>query len=364
MKSLYLFVLSAVVASLCASCLVNEADRDNPLDPASENFIGYEIPIVSAPPQGMSYTVYWTDVGAANYRIEESLTTDFSNPVSHTVGGCSYRFTHGNLGLNYYYRVSTVTGNKKITWSNSVAVKAMASPWETMGNEYAALPKGSVAMGSNMGAADEKPVHTVTLSPFEIGRFEITQGQYVAVMGINPSSVKGDDSLPVEQVSWPDAAAFCNALSRQAGLTECYDETTGTCDYTKNGFRLPTEAEWEYACRAGTSTLYNTGDGESDLDRAGWHYGNSGMTIHPAGSKASNTWGLFDMHGNLWEWCSDWYGGYSSGGTTDPTGAAAGEKRVIRGGSAYNGSCYSTDRNSNLPSTGGHDIGFRIVRRP
>ena len=146
-----------------------------------------------------------------------------------------------------------------------------------MGNDYSAGKTGDPA---NRYYSDEQPVHRVTLSAFQMGETEITQAQYRAVTGTNPSSVVGDD-LPVTNVSANEAVAFCNKLSLSAGLAPCYDEKTGKCDFTKNGFRLPTEAEWEYACRAGTTTLFSSGSTAASLDRAGWHIGNSGGKVRP-----------------------------------------------------------------------------------
>src|SRR3990172_1474954 len=130
------------------------------------------------------------------------------------------------------------------------------------------------------------------------------------MMGFNPSLMAGDERRPVDQVSWYDAVEFCNRLSEIAGLNPSYDINNRSCIFTRNGYRLPTEAEWEYACRAGTTTRYYSGNSESDLARVGWYRLNSDGTTHPAAQKEPNAWGLFDMHGNVWEWCNDWMGNY------------------------------------------------------
>lgn len=190
--------------------------------------------------------------------------------------------------------------------------------------------------------------HRVRLtSAFLMGTTEVTQGQWLTVMGNNPSHFKGDD-LPVEWVSWEEAVEFCRKLSEKEGKE----------------YRLPTEAEWEYACRAGTTTEYSSGDGEDALKRVGWYSDNSGGKTQPVGQKQANAWGLYDMHGNVWEWCNDWYGGvYPNGEVTDPTGPATGSYRVIRGGS-WGGTprhCRSAIRLHDSPGSRGSGYGFRVV---
>ena len=230
------------------------------------------------------------------------------------------------------------------------------------------VPSGSFQMGSNyIGYLNEEPIHTVTLSSFSIDVTEITQGQYKAIMGLNPAYFSGDDNLPVEQVSWWDAIKFCNTLSLKTGFQQCYNESTGDCDFAKNGFRLPTEAEWEYACRAGTLTNYYTGDSDNDLLRAGWYSDNSNSKTNAVAQKVPNAWGLYDMHGNVCEWCYDWYGNYSSNSVTNPTGASQidSNSRTIRGG-GWNYiavECRSTNRSSySKPENKLNNLGFRVVR--
>jgi formylglycine-generating enzyme required for sulfatase activity len=193
----------------------------------------------------------------------------------------------------------------------------------------------------------------VTLTqPFELGVYEVTQEQYEQVMGTNPSNFKGSQN-PVEQVSWDDAVEFCRKLSalpaeKKAGYL----------------YRLPTEAEWEYACRAGTTTKYSFGDSDSALGDYAWYGENSGRTTHPVGGKKPNPWGLYDMHGNVFEWCQDWHGDYPSRSVTDPTGAAVGSFRVYRGGCWLNfsGLCRSAIRNWDSPDYRFDDLGFRVLR--
>ena len=229
--------------------------------------------------------------------------------------------------------------------------------------EMVPLPGGSFTMGNANGNADEKP-RAVTVSPFLIDRCEVTQGEYAALTGANPAKFKGD-TLPVECIRWHDAARFCNARSRKEGLKPCYDEKTWECDFAADGYRLPTEAEWEYACRAGSAEALPKGD----LKQYAWMRSNSAEKTHPVGSLKPNAWGLFDMYGNVAEWCNDWYAPELAGGT-DPRGAAKGEKRVLRGGSWKDRPkrISASFRDKDDPATAdicqGYDnYGFRCVRR-
>jgi formylglycine-generating enzyme required for sulfatase activity len=217
------------------------------------------------------------------------------------------------------------------------------------------------------GGTFQRENNNITVSSFYMGKYEVTQKEYQEVMGTNPSNFKGDN-LPVECVSWFDAVEYCNKRSQWEGLTPAYtisgsgDNRTVTWNRSANGYRLPTEAEWEYACRAGTTTAYNTGDTISD--NTGWYSANSDSKTHEVGKKPANAWGLYDMHGNVVEWCWDWYGDYSNGAQTDPTGASSGSYRVGRGG-YWGGSAAlvrSTFRGSGEPGAQVRNIGFRLAR--
>lgn len=186
------------------------------------------------------------------------------------------------------------------------------------------IPAGTFVMGSPPGEAKTEQEsamekqHQVTISqPFYMGKFEVTQAQFQKVMGANPSLSKGDD-LPVHNMTWQDAEEFCRRLSMQVGRTA----------------QLPTEAQWEYACRAGTTTAYHSGDRIADLDRVGWHGGNSGRKLHSGGEKTPNAWGLYDMHGNVREFVRDFYDPSPRGDATDPTGPKDGDPKnhVVKGG--------------------------------
>jgi formylglycine-generating enzyme required for sulfatase activity len=218
---------------------------------------------------------------------------------------------------------------------------------------------------------DEGPQTTVTISRgYWMGKYEVTQQEYIDVTGLsNPSNIKPptyteDLNRPVERVSWNDAISYCAALTtqeRNAGrITSGYE------------YRLPTEAEWEYACRAGTTTRFSYGDdpGYFQLELFGWYIDNSdtgsGIMTHPVGQKFPNPWGLYDMHGNVFEWCQDWYGNYPGGSVTDPTGLGSGSIRVFRGGGwFYRGwSCRSAGRYGRGPTIADGLVGFRVVLAP
>jgi len=213
--------------------------------------------------------------------------------------------------------------------------------------DMASIPSGEFQMGSTSsdGDPDEQPVHTVRITKgFWLGKTEVTQGLWQAVMGSNPSYFGYGDNYPVEMVSWDDCQTFITKLNQLVGGTP---------------FRLPTEAEWEYACRAGT-----TGDRYGDLDSiAWWYYNNSGNSTQPVGQKQPNAFGLYDILGNVWEWCQDWYGPYAAGYQTDPPGAASGTYRVFRGGDCYSDTKFarSAYRGGDYSSSREHSLGFRLA---
>lgn len=259
--------------------------------------------------------------------------------------------------------------------SNEIDITIITS--KTSPNEMILIPAGTFQMGNTgayWGVIDEKPIHTVTISrAFYMSKYEITQSQYLAVMGNNPSYFIGDN-LPVERVTWYNAVGFCNALSQLEGKTPCYtiNGADVTCNYEANGYRLPTEAEWEYACKAGATTDFYSGslihekDSPIDpyLDTIGWYWGNANRTTHTVGQKQPNAFGLYDMSGNVFEWCWDWYSSYSSTAVTDPIGALSGAERSARSGSrtCYAYCCRSTFRGHSNPVNSFDDTGFRIVR--
>jgi formylglycine-generating enzyme required for sulfatase activity len=225
---------------------------------------------------------------------------------------------------------------------------------------------GTFQMGSTNGNSNEKPVHTVTVKSFYMGRTEVTQKEWREVMENNPSAFKGDN-LPVENISWYEAVEYCTKLSLKEGLTPAYRGSGDAiaCDFNASGYRLPTEAEWEYAAKGGAKDyLIYEYAGSNNVDGVAWYSGNSGNTTRPVGTKQPNSLGLYDMSGNVWEWCWDWYGSYGGGNQTNPAGASSGTYRVERGGSWFHDAAYvrSAFRNSDTPSSRYYALGFRLVR--
>jgi formylglycine-generating enzyme required for sulfatase activity len=232
--------------------------------------------------------------------------------------------------------------------------------------ELVRIPAGEFMMGSpdaDKAASDvEKPRHRVRISkPFYLGKYMVTQEQWEAVMGNHPSNFQGPKN-PVEQVSWDDCQQFLGKLNArfsrqpQAPLPD------------EGKFRLPSEAQWEYACRAGSTTQFYFGDDEKQLGQYAWYGENSGRKTHPVGEKKPNAWGLYDMHGNVWEWCQDWHDGgyYAKSPADDPTGPATGSDRVIRGGSwsLVAALCRSSCRFFYPPGFRFSRVGFRVARMP
>jgi len=234
--------------------------------------------------------------------------------------------------------------------------------------EMVRLPGGRFTMGDENEI--DAPPHEVVISSFYIDKYLVTQEEYRRVMGKNPSRWKADKN-PVEQVRWSDAVRYCNARSLLEGIQPCYDLNTWRCNFDANGYRLPTEAEWEYACRAGTKTAYFFGDDPSKLKDYAWFEQNSGSKPQPVGQKKPNPWGLYDMHGNVWEWCNDFYkvDYYQDSPEENPKGPETGETKVVRGGAwkFSDESCRSGYRYNEAPGYAdvcfGYDIyGFRCVR--
>jgi len=243
----------------------------------------------------------------------------------------------------------------------------LKSVTNSIGMELIELSAGKFTMGSPAGEKnhqdDEAQVAVTLTKPFEIGKYEVTQGQWKSVMGTEPwlgqKYIQADKDCPATYVNWVDATAFCKKLTdleRQSEKLKANEE-----------YRLPTEAEQEYACRAGTTATHSFGGNEKQLGEHAWFYGNAfdagEKYAHKVGKKKPNPWGLHDMHGNVWEWCSDWYDEKLSGGT-DSVGPNGGSARVNRGGGwrAYPGDCRSATRNYYVPSFRHDSLGFRVAR--
>jgi formylglycine-generating enzyme required for sulfatase activity len=252
------------------------------------------------------------------------------------------------------------SGSRTIRWlvleemeqlvGSNIQFKVVASGKKPYEPEMVFVKGGTFMMGSIDGQDDERPVHQVTLSDFSIGKFEVTQAQWRTVMGSNPSKFAGCDQCPVEQVSWDDVHQFITTLNSKTGKK----------------YRLPTEAEWEYAARGGSQSRGYTYSGSNDIGSVAWYDGNSGSKTHAVGQKQANELGIFDMSGNVLEWCSDWYGAYSSAAAVNPLGASSGQGRVFRGG-CWNydpQSCRVANRSYFYPGVRFSNLGFRLVLVP
>ena len=247
------------------------------------------------------------------------------------------------------------SGNSKKKTTTTTTTRTTSSRDRILANLVANMvyvQGGTFTMGasSEQGSDaydDEKPAHQVTLSSFSIGKYEVTQEEWEAVMGSNPSNFKGA-KRPVECVSWDDCQAFIRKLNQLTG----------------RNFRLPTEAEWEYAARGGRNSRgYKYAGTTSYLDGNAWYGDNSGNTTHPVGQKNANELGLYDMSGNVWEWCADWYGGYSSSSQTNPQGPSSGSIRVFRGGSWFDDArfCRVSHRIYCDPGSRSFSLGLRLA---
>ena len=204
-------------------------------------------------------------------------------------------------------------------------------PPAPFGRRAAPDPGGRIQHGAGRRPGGRVP-HAVSVASFYMDRYLVTQELYEKIMGVNPSKQKGKQN-PVERIQWTDAARFCNKCSELDGLTPCYDPQTWDCRFEADGYRLPTEAEWEYACRAGSRSRYFFGDDAAKARQYAWFKPYSEGTTHPVGRKLPNAWGLHDMLGNVWEWCNDWYGEgyYQESPGRDPHGPATGKQRVLAG---------------------------------
>jgi formylglycine-generating enzyme required for sulfatase activity len=232
---------------------------------------------------------------------------------------------------------------------NNIQFKVLATMKKIIEPNMVFVKGGTFMMGSNIGDRDERPMHQVTLSDFSIGTYEVTQAQWCAVMGNNPSKFSGCDQCPVEQVSWNDVQQFITILNSKTGKK----------------YRLPTEAEWEYAARGGSKSSGYTYSGSNDIGSVAWYDGSSVSKTHAVGQEQSNELGIYDMSGNVWEWCSDWYGAYSAA-AVNPLGSSSGLYRVFRGGSWVSIAeyCRAVNRDRDYSDFRNSYLGFRLVLVP
>ncbi len=298
-------------------------------------------------PSGKEVTINSDPAGATLSIDGQSYgTTPWTGTLAF--GSHSIKLVNGNKTVNEQI---TISQNGQSSFSFDVS--EFSNFTETVNGvsfTMVAVTAGSFLMGSNDGGNDEKPIHEICIDVYYIGQTEVTQALWKAVMNNNPSSFKGNN-LPVEKVSWNDAQEFIKKLNRMTG---------------KN-FRLPTEAEWEYAARGGASSTSATATyaGSNNIDEVAWYDNNSGYKIHPVARKKANALGISDLSGNVWEWCSDWYGNeyYKNSPRNNPQGASSGSGRVIRGGSWDDGtrSCRSANRGNGSPGDSSSFLGFRLA---
>ena len=332
------------------------------------------------------YTVtYYPDGGTPT--PTSPVTVDYGSTIIQPSAMTKTGFTFDNW---YTDSAKTISAKFPITVTGNVNLYAK---W-ILAIDMILVPSGSFEMGNRWDPIpEENPAHTVFLTSFYMGKYEVTQEQYQAVMGSNPSyftsnPVSGDvqGNRPVENLGWYDAIVFCNKLSMVEGLIPAYrilgstdpavwgtPPTDGNSTWDSvvivsgsNGYRLPTEAQWEYAAKGGNGSPGNYEySGSDDASLVAWHQDNSNYKTHEVGKKAPNSLGLYDMSGNVAEWCWDWYGDYSSGVQTDPGGADSGSRRIQRGGSFIHqrGNSRSTSRGNFNPTGGGANfMGIRLVR--
>jgi len=396
---------TGIGARVCIICNVTDSNTSIPSEHKWGEWVAADAPTCTETGAGIRICSICNVPGPSD--IIPSLGHDYSEWTEPTCTeaatrtctriGCEEkenRTGYTALGHNYpawTEPTCTVAGNSKRTCTRAgcgqedTLTTGYAALGHNFGNgictvcysiEMVQIPSGTFTMGSPANEPTRNSDETqrqITISKgFYMGKYEVTWGQYLTVIGRGGIQSR----RPVESVTWYDAVEFCNKLSEQEGLTKTYTITdryptsgnmilsaTVTVNWDANGYRLPTEAEWEYACRAGTTTAFNTRNNTiSDADC--WYRDNSGSITHEVGLKSANAWGLHDMLGNVGEWCWDLYGSYESGAQIDPRGAASGYNRVVRGGSWAGGAqtLRSAYRGSYYPHHGFDGIGFRVVR--
>jgi formylglycine-generating enzyme len=336
---------------------------------------GYSVPNLWSPAnqaisRPLTIDFSWSPVnGAAKYQLRISTDNAFAlkffndsmlTTTTQQVSGFTFYTT-------YYWRVRAKSGGKWTEYSDTHTFKTV--PFSMI-----PIPAGTFVMGDPYGEGErnEHPIHQVTLSSFLISSTEVSQQMYQMFTGKNPSTFQGT-LYPVHMVSWYDAIDYCNKLSIAEGLTPCYSIngntapgswSSGTIEMSKSGgYRLPTEAEWEYAASAG-GNKYSGTISAAEASNYAWYYTEPQSSIHQVGIKLPNSYGLYDMCGNITEWCWDWYGSYTADAQTNPAGAASGTLRVAKGGAWYSAIelCRIYYRYFYTPDTTNQFVGFRVAR--
>jgi formylglycine-generating enzyme required for sulfatase activity len=342
-------------AGTTLSMVVLDACRDNPFKRSwTRSTDARGLAVVSKSPEG-SIIAYATSLGnvASDGEGRNGLFTNYllqyikqpNLTIDEVLKKTGAAVSQASNGQQSPWQLSSFYGDFYFAGKTNDPEPPEPQPTDD-GIEMVSIQSGTFQMGSNDGESDEKPIHSVTVSSFYMGKYEVTQKQWREVMGQDPPELyfKGCDQCPVENVSWNDIQEFIKKLNTKTG---------------KN-YRLPTEAEWEYAARGGQSYQYA---GSDNIDNVAWYDGNSGSKTHPVGQKSPNGYGLYDMSGNVWEWCNDWYGDYSSGAVTNPKGPSTVSRRVLRGGSWFTDASYCrvANRFSDSPDYRNDTLGFRLV---
>ncbi len=404
------------VSITCATSEATIRYTTNGSDPTSSSTL-YSNPINIASTTTIKAKAFksgWTDstITSAIYTIIQTVVTPTFNPpgnttyasaqnvtISCTTAGAAIRYTTNGSDPT---SLSTLYSNPiNIASTTTIKAKAIKSGWTdsaiaagifaigTMPGQMILVPGGTFTMGDIYGGGDsnELPTHRVTVSFFYMDKYELKQTAYQAVMGVNPSHFTGVTNGPVEQVSWFNAIEYCNRRSINEGITPCYSYSTyGTnpatwptgwntdynnhtnvsCSWTANGYRLPTEAEWEFAARGGNSTHGYVYSGSNDINRVAWYGNNAGLRTHAVGTKSANELGLFDMSGNIIEWVWDIYGSYSIDEQNNPHGAVSGWSAHLDRGGGWNADpnlCTVSSRSVYNSATLSYDyLGFRVCR--
>jgi len=393
-KLLIIFTLLLIPLTLFLSC--TKPNPKNPFDPQvspadwAPTNLQYEVLNVTSVKLSWKDNCELEDGFIIERKVNDENWTQLAQ-VNENI--TQYTDNNATAGANLKYRIYAFAGSNNSSYSNEIVYTSI--------EEITLVQGGTFDMGDhyNEGGSDELPVHSVTLANFAISKTEVTHTRYIEFLndfGVNSNGsyngtelIDMDDSdcaidhngsfyfggsnyassadCPVIEVTWYGCVVYCNWKSQQDGLTSCYNLSDWSCDFDANGYRLPTEAEWEYAARGGINweDNYKYSGTTDNLGDYAWYYSNSNYQTHPVGTKLPNQLGIFDMSGNVWEWCNDWYdsGYYSSSPQNNPTGPENGSYRVLRGGSWFGSDffCRVASRNSNSPSSSYYYFGFRFA---